>query len=84
MLWTQELCRVPEKYWEVELRSYIYIGVRDQRVRELIDQLAEDQHTQDRYVEIEESYEVSKSNAQAFQMGQVTAAVKAIRNEKNK
>ena len=54
--------------------------MRDQRVQELIDQQAEDQYTLDRYVEIEESYEASKSNAQEFQMGQVTAAVNAIRS----
>ena len=47
-------------YWEVELRSHIYIEVRDQRVRELIDELAEDQHTLDRYIETGESYEASK------------------------
>ena len=51
------LCQ--QKYWEMDWRSYIYIGVRDQRGRELIDQLVEDQHTLDRYVEIRESYEAS-------------------------
>ena len=65
------------------MRSHIYTGGRDQGVGELITQLAEDQHALDRYAEIRESYEASKSNAQAFQMGQVTAAVNATRKKSN-
>ena len=57
-----------QNYREVELGSHIYITVKDQRVGDLIDQLAEDQHTLDRCVEIGESHKTSKSNAQAFQM----------------
>ena len=52
--------RVPARYSDIKLRTHIYICVRDQRVREVIDQLAEDQHTMDSYVEIGESCEVSK------------------------
>ena len=36
-----------QKYWEVQLRSYIH----------MIDQLAEDQYTLDRYVETGELYD---------------------------
>ena len=32
--------------------SYIYTGVREQKVRELMDQLPDEQHTLDKYVEI--------------------------------
>ena len=45
--------------------SYIYIGVTEQKVRDLIDQLPVDQHTLDKYVEIGELQETSKANAQA-------------------
>ena len=47
--------------------SYIYIGAREQKVRDLIDQLPDEQHTLDKYVEIGELQETSKANAQAFQ-----------------
>ena len=50
-----------------ELMSYIYIGVREQKVRYLIDQLPDEQHTLDKYVEIAELQETSKANVQAFQ-----------------
>ena len=39
--------------------SKIYTGVRDQRIRELIDQILEGQHKVTRYVGIGESYEAS-------------------------
>ena len=47
--------------------SYIYIGVREQKVRDLIDQLPDEQHTLDKYVEVGEIQETSKASAQAFQ-----------------
>ena len=47
--------------------SYISSGVRGQKVRDLIDQLPEEQHTLYKYVEIGELQETSKANAQAFQ-----------------
>ena len=40
--------RCQQKNWELEMRSHIYIGVKDQMVRELINQLAKGQHTLDR------------------------------------
>ena len=49
------------------MMSYIYIGVREQKVRDLIDQLPEEQHTLDKYVEIGELQETSKASAQASQ-----------------
>ena len=53
-----------QRYWEVELMSKIYTGVRDQMIRELIDQIPEEQHKLTRYVEIGESYEASLASAQ--------------------
>ena len=38
--------------------SYLYIGIRDQGVRDLIDQLSYDQPRMDRYVEIRNNYDV--------------------------
>ena len=55
--------------------------MRDKRIRELIGQLADDQHTLDRYVEIGKSYDTSKSNAQACQLGHVTAAVNTFKSQ---
>ena len=37
--------------------SYIYIGVREQKVRDLMDQLPDEQHTLDKYVKIGELQE---------------------------
>ena len=36
--------------------SYPYIGVREQRVRDIMDQLPDDQHRLDRYGDIDENY----------------------------
>ena len=47
--------------------SYIYIGVREQKVRDQIDQLPDEQHTLGKYVEMGELQEIPKANAQAFQ-----------------
>ena len=69
-----------QRYWEVELMSKIYIGVRDQRIRELIDQLPEEQHKLTRYVEIGESYEASLASAQTFStMATITSS--AVRRQ---
>ena len=46
--------------------SYFYIGVREQRVRDLKDQLPDDQHRLDRYAEIGDKYNMSESNAKTF------------------
>ena len=46
---------------------HIYIAVREQKVRDLIDQLPEEQHTLDKYVEIGELQVTPKANALAFQ-----------------
>ena len=67
-------------YWELELMSKIYIVVRDQRIRELIDQLPEGQHKLTRYVEIEESYETSLASAHPFStMG--TTSINVVRKQ---
>ena len=55
-----------QRYVDDELMSYIYIEVREQKVRDLIDQLPDEQHTLDKYVEIGELQETSKANGQAF------------------
>ena len=46
--------------------SKIYTGARDQRIRELIDQLLEGKHKLTRYVEIGRSYGASLASAQTF------------------
>ena len=50
-------------YVDDKLMSYIYIGVREQKVRDLIEQLPDEQHTLDKYVEIGGFQETSKANA---------------------
>ena len=69
-----------QRYWEVELMSKIYIGVRDQRIRELIDQLPEEQHKLTRYVEIGECYEASLASAQTFST-MATTTISAVRRQ---
>ena len=46
--------------------SYTYISVKEQRGRDLIDQLPDDQHKSYKYVEIGENYEISELSTQAF------------------
>ena len=60
--------------------SKIYIGVRDQRIRELIDQLPEEQQKLTRYVEIGESYEASLTSAQTFST-MATISISAVRKQ---
>ena len=60
------------------MTSKIYIGVRDHRIRELIDQLPEEQHKLTRYMEISESYEASLSSAQTFSI-MATTSISAVR-----
>ena len=45
---------------------YMYIAVRDGKVRDLIDQQPDDQHSLERYLEVGEHYDMSKLNAGAF------------------
>ena len=47
--------------------SYIYIGGREQKVGDLIDQLPDKQHTLDKYVETGKLQETCKAIAQPFQ-----------------
>ena len=47
-----------------DLMSYIYIGVREQRARELIDQLATADHTLEKYKSICEGCDTTDNNAQ--------------------
>ena len=54
-------------YVDDELTSYIYIGVREQKVRDLVDQMPDEQFTLDKYVEIGKLQETSKASALAFQ-----------------
>ena len=42
------------KYHEGKLMSYIYIGIKEQRVRDLMDQLPDDHHKLDKNVEVDE------------------------------
>ena len=49
-----------------DLMSYIYIGVREQRARELIDQLATADHTLEKYKSICEGCDTTDNNAQIF------------------
>ena len=46
--------------------SYIYIGVREQRARELIDQLATADHTLEKYKSICEGCDTTDNSAQIF------------------
>ena len=49
-----------------DLMSYVYVGVRDQRARELIDQLATADHTLVKYKSICEGCDTTDNNAQIF------------------
>ena len=49
-----------------DLMSYIYIGVREQRAWELIDQLATADHTLEKYKSIHEGCDTTDNNAQIF------------------
>ena len=55
-----------ERMRQEELMSYIYIGVREQRARELIDQLATADHTLEKYKSICERCDTTGNNAQIF------------------
>ena len=48
-----------QKYHKEELISHIYIGVKEQWVRDLIDQVPDDKPKLDKYVEIGENYDMS-------------------------
>ena len=72
-----------QQYWEVDLRSHLYIGQRMKRVGELIDQLAEDQHTLDRYVEIGSHMKHLNQMHRHSKWVRITAAVNAIGKQSN-
>ena len=55
-----------ERMKQEDLMSYIYIGVRVQRARELIDQLATADHTLEKYKSICEGCDTTGNNAQIF------------------
>ena len=55
-----------ERMKQEDLMSYIYIGVRDQRARELIDQLATADHTLKKYKSICEGCDSTDNNAHFF------------------
>ena len=46
--------------------SCLYIGAREQGVRDCTDQLPHDQHKLDRYAEKVDNYEMSQSNTHTF------------------
>ena len=47
---------------------YLFIGIREQGVRDLIDQLLDDQNKMYRYVDISENYDMSQLNAQGIKI----------------
>ena len=55
-----------ERIKQENLMSYIYEGVREQRARELIDQLATAGHTLEKYKSICEGCDTTDNNAQIF------------------
>ena len=55
--------------------SYIYIGVKEQSVRDLIEQLPDESHTLEKYLYIGENYDVTMSNAKTFQAHNSQSAV---------
>ena len=61
-----------------QMMSSIYIGAKDQRVRDKIDDLADDDHSVDKYREIAEMLESKHKNADTFQADQA-ASINAIR-----
>ena len=70
---------------EEELMSCIYIGVKEQRVRDLIDQLPDESHTLEKYLYIGENYDVTMSNAKTFQAhNSQSAVINAINKQFNK
>ena len=61
--------------------SYIYIGVKEQSVRDLIEQLPDESHTLEKYLYIGENYDVTMSNAKTFQAhNSQSAVINAINN----
>ena len=54
---------------------YIYRGVKEQRVRDLIDQLPDESHTLEKYLYIGENYDVTMINAKTFQAHNSQSAV---------
>ena len=58
--------------------SYIYIGVKEQRVRDLTDQLPDDQHKLDTYGEIGDNYDMPELNGQTFQALKTNAGANSI------
>ena len=59
--------------------SYIYIGVKEKKIRDLIDQLPDESHTLKKYLYICENYDVTMSNAKTFQANSSqSAAINAI------
>ena len=66
---------------------YFYISVKEQRVRDLIDQLPDDQHKLDMFVEIAESYDMSHLTTQSFKTLNTNAlanSIDAIKDTKKK
>ena len=55
-----------ERMEQEDVMSYIYVGVREQRARELIDQLATADHTLEKYISICEGCDTTDNNAQIF------------------
>ena len=55
-----------ERMRQEDLMSYIYIAVREQRARELIDQLATTDHILGKYKSICEGCDTTDNNAQIF------------------
>ena len=65
--------------------SCLHIGIREQRVRYLVDQLPDNQHKLDRYVEIGENCDMLQPNIQAFKALNLTAnknSIDAIKHTK--
>ena len=60
--------------------SKIYIRVRNQRIRELINQIPGNQDKLTRYVEIGESYEASLASAQTLST-MATMSINAVRKQ---
>ena len=74
-----------DSYKEEELMSLIYNRINDQRIRNHIDMLHVAEHTQEKYVHLGETWELSEANAEAFNpQGQTRASIHSLRYSKNK
>ena len=66
---------------------YLNTGIREQRVKNFIDQPLDDKHKLDRYIEITDNYEMSQLNVQAFKtlnMNVDANSIDAIKTYKGK